>query len=119
MAEPTTSTASIIVAGAGLAGVMSGINADAAVGALCGALVFFATTQELPVARRLMFLVISFVAGYMFAPLVAVTKITIPLLGTIGPMNLPGPAAFISSALVITVTLAAIKQRRGTEPTHG
>ena len=115
MAEPS-STAAIAAgaAGAGLAGVLAGITPDAAVGSLCGALVFFSSNHELPIFRRLVYLVISFVMGIMFAPMLSRAE----LFG-FGPIDLAGPSAFISSAMVVTVTLAAIKQRRGTEPTHG
>lgn len=115
MAEPTsTGVLAAAMAGAGLAGALAGINPEAAVGALCGALVFFMSNQELPMFRRLAFLAISFVMGIMFAPALA----SVSMFG-FGPINLPGPAAFISSALVITVTLAAIRQRRGVEGTNG
>lgn len=115
MAEPTSTGALAVgIAGAGLAGLMAGVTHEAAIGSLCGALLFFTTTQELPIWRRLMFLVISFVMGILFAPALAKAE----LFG-FGPINLPGPAAFISSALVITVTLAAIRQRRGMEGANG
>lgn len=115
MAEPTSSGAlAVSMAGASLAGVLAGITPEAAVGSLCGALVFFSSNHELPISRRLMFLGISFVMGILFAPALAKAE----LFG-FGPLDLPGPAAFIASALVITVTLAAIRQRRGTERANG
>jgi hypothetical protein len=115
MAEPTsTGVLAAGMAGAGLAGILAGINPEAAVGSLCGALVFFSSNQELPIFRRLMFLAISFVMGILFAPMLAKAEFF-----GFGPIDLAGPSAFISSALVITVTLAAIKQRRGAEQPHG
>ena len=48
MAEPgSTSLAVAGGVGAGLAGFLAGINGEAAVGALCGSLLYFAVTQEL------------------------------------------------------------------------
>lgn len=114
MAEPS-STAALAAgaAGAGIAGVLAGIDSGAAIGALCGSLVFFATTEELPVPRRLIFFMVSLVMGYLCAPLLAEVQV----LG-IGPIKFPAPAAFIASALVVTVTLAVIK-RRQSQPTAG
>jgi len=115
MAEPTSTGALAVgIAGAGLAGVMAGVTHEAMVGSLCGALLFFTTTEERPVLQRLMFLAISFVMGILFAPLLAKAEFF-----GFGPIDLAGPSAFISSAMVITVTLAAIKQRRGTEQPNG
>ena len=54
------------------------------------------------------------VAVLLFAPALAKAE----LFG-FGPIDLAGPSAFISSAMVVTVTLAAIKQRRGTEQPDG
>jgi len=115
MTEPaSTGALAVGIAGAGVAGVMAGVTHEAMVGSLCGALLFFTTTKELPIIRRLMFLVISFVMGILFAPLLAKAEFF-----GFGPIDLAGPSAFISSAMVITVTLAAIKQRRGAEPNNG
>lgn len=117
MAEPS-STAAVLagVFGAGVVGMFAGVNGAAAVGALCGALIYFAAAQEIPLAKRLMYFLISFVMGYMFAP--ALAKAKIEVLG-IGPIDLPGPAAFIGSALVVTMTLAAIRNKGPRLPSEG
>lgn len=115
MAEPSSTT--LVAAGmfgAGLAGFMAGVNGDAAVGSLCGALLYFAAAQEIPMAKRLLFFCISFVMGYLFAPAMARAA----LFG-FGPIDLPGPAAFISAALVVTVTLAAIRSRAQAQSREG
>lgn len=115
MAEPSsTATAFAVASGAGMAGLLAGIDANAAVGALCGAMLYFAAAQELPLAKRLLFFVISFVMGYLFSPALAKAQI----LG-IGPIEFPGPAAFIAAALVVTATLAAIRSRGQAEPREG
>lgn len=114
MAEPSSTAALAAgMAGFGLAGFLTGIDSGAAIGALCGSLVFFATTEELRVARRLVFFMVSLVMGYLSAPLLAEAQV----LG-IGPIKFSAPAAFIASALVVTVTLAVIK-RRQSHPTTG
>lgn len=109
MAEPASTTASVVVAGAagvGVAGLLTGIDMLAAIGALAGALVFFTTTEELPVWKRAVFLLVSFVMGYLFAP--ALTDFEI---WGIRPFKYSGPAAFGAAVLVVTVALAAIKRR--------
>lgn len=115
MAEPS-STAIIAVAGAGagVAGLWAGFDGSAAVGALCGALIYFASAQELPMPRRIMFFCISFVMGFLSAPAVARAEVF-----GIGPIELPALAAFICSALIVTVTLAAIRTRGQASPREG
>jgi len=115
MAEPS-STAVVAAAGvgAGLAGVWAGFDGAAAVGALCGALIYFASAHELPMPRRIMFFCISFVMGFLSAPAVARAEVF-----GIGPIELPALAAFICSALIVTVTLAAIRTRGQTAPREG
>ncbi|SDJ60735.1 putative holin [Pseudomonas indica] len=105
MSEPS----GVVVAGAvgvGMAGVLSGVNGEAAVGALFGALIYFTTTAELPLLRRVFFFVASFVMGYMFAPAIG----EIEVMGA-RPFAFPGPAAFGASLLVVTISLAAINRR--------
>ncbi|HBP6069080.1 TPA: hypothetical protein L5965_33320, partial [Pseudomonas aeruginosa] len=71
MGEPASTTASAVVAGAagiGLAGYLAGIDGAAAVGALFGALLYSTTNKEYPTWQRVLFLLISFVMGYMTAP---------------------------------------------------
>ncbi|HCP54580.1 MAG: hypothetical protein CMK72_01095 [Pseudomonadaceae bacterium] len=117
MAEPSSTTAAIAgFFGVGFVGALAGVNAAAAVGALCGALIYFAAAQEVPMAKRLMYFVISFIMGYLFSPVLA--KARIEWLG-IGPIDLPGPAAFIGSALVVTMTLAAIRNKGRNLPSEG
>lgn len=109
MAEPASTTASVVVAGAagaGFAGLLAGIDPLAAIGALAGALLFFTTTEELPIWKRVLFLAVSFVMGYLFAP----ALVDVEVYG-IRPFKYSGPAAFGAAVLVVTVALAAIKRR--------
>jgi hypothetical protein len=114
MSEPA-STAVIVVgaAGAGLAGLMAGFDGAAAIGSLCGALIYFSAAQELPIRKRLTFFVISFVMGYLSAPAMARAE----MFG-FGPIEIPALAAFVCSALIVTVTLATIRSR-GHMPEQG
>jgi hypothetical protein len=109
MAEPASTAASVVVAGAagaGFAGLLTGIDTLAAIGALAGALVFFTTTEEMPVWKRMVFLLVSFVMGYLFAPALVDFEVW-----GIRPFKYSGPAAFGASVLVVSVALAAIKRR--------
>lgn len=109
MTEPS----GVVVAGAvgvTLTGLAAGINGEAATGALFGALVYFTTTQELPRGRRALFFLTSFVMGYLFSPAIVEFQ-----LAGMRPFSYPGPAGFGAAALVVTLTMAAIK-RRGPPP---
>ena len=110
MSDPA-STVGVVAAGAagaGVAGVMVGVDGHAAVGALLGALIYFTTTRELPVWQRALFFIVSFVMGYLFAPAI----VDMQFWGA-RPFAYPGPAAFASPVLVVTVSLAALKRRSG------
>jgi hypothetical protein len=106
MAEPSTTSIVVVGAvGAGFAGMLAGINAEAAVGALFGALIYFTTTRELPVWQRTLFFLTSFVMGYLLSPAVGEFE-----LWGMRPFAFPGPAAFGASLLVVTISLAAIRR---------
>ncbi|HEJ1861527.1 phage holin family protein [Pseudomonas aeruginosa] len=115
MTEPISPSAVVVGGlGGGLVGVLASVNADAAVGSLCGALIYFIVAKELPLPTRLVCFLISFVMGYLFAPALAKAQIM-----GIGPIEFPGPAAFISAALVVTATMAAIRSRGRAAPREG
>lgn len=103
------SAAVIAALGNNLGGVLGAINTEAAIGALFGALVYFSTTQELPMWNRLTFFFTSFVMGYLFTPAV----VDVEFQG-MRPFAYPGPAGFACAGLVVTILLAAIRQRGGT-----
>lgn len=104
MSEPS----GVVVAGAvgvGVAGVLAGVNTEAAVGALFGALLYITTTRELPLWQRGLFFLTSFVMGYLLSPAVGDLEVF-----GVHPFAFPGPAAFICSVLVVTLSLNAIKR---------
>lgn len=111
MAEPAgTAAVAVGVAGAGFVGMMAGFNPDAAVGAICGAVLFFMASEEHPMRSRLVLFLISLVMGYYFAPVVADARFS--MLGMdVGPLKLPAPAAFVSSAFVVSATLLTLRLR--------
>ncbi|GAA3704231.1 hypothetical protein GCM10022421_08830 [Oceanisphaera sediminis] len=105
MAEPSSgSLVAAAVIGAGLL-----VNGEAAIGALCGGIIYFVASAEISIWTRMALTFVSVVMGYISAPMLA----TVEVLG-IGPLDMPGPAAFVASSGVVTVTLAAIKAKRAT-----
>lgn len=103
MAEPTSlSGAAPLAAGVGLAALLPGVDGNALIGAFAGATLFVVSAKSLPIWQRLVYLLISIVAGYLAAPDIARS---LPVLST-------GVAAFGASAVGITVTLALIEKSR-------
>ncbi|EQM66101.1 putative holin [Pseudomonas tohonis] len=107
MGEPTASAVVAGAAGVGLAGVMAGVDAAAAVGALFGALIYTTRTPEYPTWQRLLYLVISFGMGYIAAP--ALRELVV--MG-IRPFQYTGLGAFVSALLCITLSLWALDRGR-------
>ncbi|ALX10260.1 MAG: hypothetical protein IOC39_01875 [Burkholderia sp.] len=100
MAEPNLTTAAMLSAAIGVAGLAPGIDGNALIGAFTGAALVVVTSQEIGVARRAAYLLISLVMGYLAAPeIVGAT-----------PIRSTGVAAFFAAALVITVTLQLIER---------
>lgn len=99
MAEPSTAAA---VGSASLAamliGLLPGIDANAVVGAFCGATLFVVSAKELGVFERLTYLVISFLIGYLGGP---------PMLG--GMLEHSAVSAFIGAAVSVSFGLRAIE----------
>lgn len=104
-----SSTVLLGVLGANLAALLASIDGEAAIGALFGALVYFTTTQQLPMWNRLAFFLTSAVMGYLCAP--AITDFQFY---GIHPFAYPGPAGFAGAGLVVTLMLTAIRRRVGT-----
>ena len=115
MAEPSSTVAAaaawVVAIGTGF---WAGFDGVVAVGSLCGALVHFMSSREVAMVPRLLYFLISWVMGYLAAPFIARAEV----LG-IGPIELPALAAFIGSALIVTVTLAAIRTRGQVSPREG
>lgn len=99
MAEPSTmaaaGTASIT---AMVIGMLPGIDANAVVGAFCGATLFVISAKELNIVERLVYLLISFLIGYLGGP---------DTLG--GVIEHTAVAAFIASAVSVTAGLRVIE----------
>ncbi|WLE59271.1 hypothetical protein GIY62_00765 [Burkholderia plantarii] len=98
MAEPNTTTAAALTTVFGLAGLAPGIDGNALIGAFAGAALVVVTSKEVGVAKRIAYMLISLVMGYMAAPEVVNQT----------PIHSTGVAGFLSAALVITITLQLI-----------
>lgn len=99
MAEPSIAVhAGSATVSAAILTLLPGIDANAVIGALCGAVLFFVSTQqELPLWIRLVYLPISFVIGYLGGPAV------------LGEMvEASAVSAFIGAAITVTAGLRVI-----------
>lgn len=99
MAEPNTATAAATATlTAALIGILPGIDANAIVGAFCGASLFVISAKDLGVLARVAYLLISFCIGYLGGP---------AMLGSV--LEHSAVAAFIMSAVTVTAGLRAIE----------
>lgn len=99
MAEPSTMAAAGTASLAAVViGSLPGIDANAVVGAFCGATLFVISAKDLGLIERLVYLFISFCIGYLGGP------------ATLGGMlEHTAVAAFIASAVSVTAGLRAIE----------
>lgn len=100
--EPTSSAASAGLAfgAVALTSMMPGVNADALIGAFAGAVVFALHTKDVAIIKRLIYMIVSFVVGYLAAP---------ELMRYTGLQSYT-VAAFLSAALIVTLALAGIEK---------
>ena len=99
MAEPSTATAVATATGlAALIGWLPGVDANAVIGAFCGATLFVISAKELGLFERFAYLLISFAIGYLGGP---------ALLGEM--LEHSAVSAFIAAAVTVTAGLRAIE----------
>lgn len=99
MAEPNAVTAAASASGmAAFVGMLPGIDANAIIGAFCGASLFVISAKELGILERFAYLVISLLIGYLGGPAVLGDWITHTAV-----------SAFIFSATAVTAGLRAIE----------
>jgi uncharacterized membrane protein HdeD (DUF308 family) len=101
MTEPATAVAAA-AASVGLAAMLPGVDGNALIGAFAGAALFVVSSKELPIWRRLVYLAVSIALGYLAAPEVIRWL----------PLKATGLAAFLASALGVTLTLGLIERGR-------
>jgi len=107
MTEPTSTGSMVALAtGVGLASLLPGIDADAFIGAFAGATLFVVSAKDLSIWKRLIYLAISVVAGYLGG-----TEVMRRF-----DVTSSGLAAFFCAATIITLTLALIERSRTADP---
>lgn len=99
MAEPSTAAAAgTATLTAAVIGMLPGIDANAVVGAFCGATLFVISAKDLGLFERFAYLLISFAIGYLGGP---------TLLGDM--LEQSAVSAFIAAAVTVTAGLRAIE----------
>lgn len=106
MTEPTSTGSLIALAtSVGLASLLPGMDGDALIGAFAGATLFVVSAKNLPLWKRLVYLAVSVVGGYLGCHEVM----------RLFQLESAGIAAFLTAACCITVTLWLIE--RSADPT--
>jgi hypothetical protein len=105
MTEPAT--AALLLAGAATtataaSALVPGVDANALIGAFAGGALFVASSRDLSLAMRLVYLMVSVGAGYVAAPEVVQHL----------PITSTGVAAFFAGALAITVATQVIERAK-------
>lgn len=112
MPEPISSSAATsVLTGLALLFTLPGIDPSMVLGALTGAVLFVAATEEHSRWRRLALFVASFIGGLLLADLVC------QLLGIALPIGVPvskAVGALLSSALMVRVLQTAMRAEFGT-----
>lgn len=98
--EPTSSAASagFYLGAVAITSMLPGVNGDALIGAFAGAVVFALHAKDTFLIKRLIYMVISIVVGYLAAP---------EVMSWTGLQSF-SVAAFAASALIVTAALAGI-----------
>lgn len=105
MSEPTIATIATSAAlgtATATTALLPGIDGNALVGAVAGAALFVTSSRDLPLVRRVVYLVISTVVGYLAAPEVLAHV----------PLQSTAIAAFLAGALVVTFTVQLIERAK-------
>lgn len=108
MAEPisASSTAALAVTGIGAVTLVPGVDAATVLGAFAGAAVFALNSDELTTGKKIAFLMLSIVMGWLAAPLAA------SLIARILPADTEvshGVGALVASAVLVKLLLALIR----------
>ncbi|MVW80164.1 putative holin [Bordetella sp. 02P26C-1] len=99
MTEPSSVAASVATySGVAIAAAMPGVNGDALIGAFAGAVVFAIHAKDLSIGKRVAYLIVSILVGYLAED--EVTRWT--------HIQNSALAAFVASAFVVTAALSGI-----------
>jgi hypothetical protein len=101
MAEPTTTTTlAFVAAGVGIATLVPGIDGNAIVGAFAGAALVALHARDVSMTSRGIYLVISWIIGYLAAPEVAARM----------GLQETGVSAFLAAAFAIAITVQGLER---------
>ena len=101
MTEPTSATTLVLAASSvGLATLVPGLDGNAIIGAFAGATLVALHSRDVSVPSRIVYLVISWIMGYLAAPMVARQT---HILET-------GVAAFLAATVVIALAVQLIER---------
>lgn len=102
--EPTSSatTAAAAMGAVAITSILPGVNGDALIGAFAGAVVFALHAKDLTITKRVVYMIVSILLGYMGSD--EVLRHT--------PLTSHALAAFGLSAVVVTFALAGIDKIR-------
>ena len=103
MSEPTVATLATSTAlgtATATTALLPGIDGNALVGAVAGAALFVTSSRDLPLVRRVIYLVISTVVGYLAAPEVAARM----------GLQETGVSAFLAAAFAIAITVQGLER---------
>lgn len=105
MTEPASATSMTLAAtGVSIAAMMPNMDGNALIGAFAGATLFAVSAHSRPLLERLLYLMVSLIGGYLASG---------ELVGW--GMRSSGLAAFFSSAVIVTLTLAAIERAKAVD----
>lgn len=107
MTEPASSSIALlsglaVAAGTAAGTMLPGLDPNALVGAVSGGALFVTSAHDLPLWRRLVYLVVSACAGYMAAP--EIVRHTL--------IASTGVSAFLAGACAVTFTTQAIERAK-------
>lgn len=110
MVEPTSSatTAAAAMGAVALTSVLPGVNGDALIGAFAGAVVFALHAKDLSIAKRIVYMLVSILLGYLGAD---------EIMRRTG-LESHALSAFGLSAVVVTLALASIDRIRSFDITQ-
>lgn len=111
MAEPVSSTtATASIAAVALLAMFPGVDASVILGAFSGSIVFVLASDELTAVKKIGFLVPSFGAGLLAAPMTAaVLSAVLPGAVTVSP----GVGALLAATLVVKTLLWLLDRNLG------
>lgn len=109
MAEPSGAVAAAGAVGLTATAIIPGVDVNAVIGGFAGALLFVLWAHDLTIARRVGYLLASWVGGY-YAATEAVGR---------GATQFSGLPALVTAALIVTILIGVLEWMIGGRARHG